>query len=79
MYESGRRTECRLAARPSAAAFLRNYVLRRGFLDGTTGLTLSLVNAYGVFIKMAKLWERQRTGAAAAEASAPVPGSSQAP
>jgi len=79
MYESGRRTNAGWLLVHPAAAFLRNYVLRRGFLDGTTGLTLSLVNAYGVFIKMAKLWERQRTGVAAAETSAPVPGSSQAP
>jgi hypothetical protein len=41
-------------------AFLRNYVLRRGFLDGTAGLTLSLVNAYSVFLKFAKLWELRR-------------------
>ena len=41
-------------------AFVRNYLLRRGFLDGTAGLTLSAVNAYGVFIKMAKLHELQR-------------------
>lgn len=43
------------------AAFLRNYVLRRGFADGTAGLTISLVNSYGVFLKFAKLWELQRT------------------
>ncbi len=42
------------------AAFLRNYILRRGFMDGTVGLTISLVNSYGVFLKFAKLWEIQR-------------------
>ena len=62
MYEAGRRTNPLLLLAHPPAAFLRNYVLRRGFLDGTTGLTLSLVNAYGVFIKMAKLWELQRLG-----------------
>jgi hypothetical protein len=41
------------------AAFLRNYVLRRGFMDGSAGLTISLVNAYAVFLKFAKLWELQ--------------------
>jgi hypothetical protein len=41
------------------AAFLRNYVLRRGFLDGGVGLTLSAVNAYSVFLKFAKLREMQ--------------------
>ncbi len=41
------------------AAFLRNYLLRRGFLDGTTGLVISLVNSYSVLLKFAKLWEMQ--------------------
>jgi glycosyltransferase involved in cell wall biosynthesis len=39
------------------AAFLRNYVLRRGILDGVPGLVISLLNAYGVFLKFARLWE----------------------
>ena len=37
------------------AAFLRNYVLRRGFLDGSAGLIISAMNAYYVFLKFAKL------------------------
>jgi hypothetical protein len=41
------------------AAFLRNYVLRRGFLDGTAGLTISTLGAGAVFLKFAKLWELQ--------------------
>ena len=60
LHESGRRTgPFDLIVHP-VAAFLRNYILRRGFLDGTTGLTLSIVNAYGVFVKFAKLWEIQQ-------------------
>ena len=38
------------------AAFVRNYFLRRGFLDGTAGFIVSLMNAYYVFLKFAKLW-----------------------
>ena len=61
MHESGRRAgSLDLLVHPPAA-FLRNYILRRGFLDGTAGLTLSIVNAYSVFLKFAKLWELQRT------------------
>jgi glycosyltransferase involved in cell wall biosynthesis len=60
MFESGRRTNVGGLIVHPAAAFLRNYVLRRGFLDGGVGLTISLVNAYGVFVKLAKLWEHQR-------------------
>ena len=61
LYESGRRTSVAGLMVHPVAAFVRNYVLRRGFLDGTAGLTLSAVNAYGVFIKMAKLHELQRS------------------
>jgi hypothetical protein len=38
------------------AAFMRNYVLRRGFLDGGVGFVVSVMNAYYVFLKFAKLW-----------------------
>ena len=63
MHESGRRTGALDLFVHPPAAFLRNYILRRGILDGTAGLTLSLVNAYAVFLKFAKLWELQRTPA----------------
>jgi glycosyltransferase involved in cell wall biosynthesis len=57
MHEAGRRAGALDLLVHPPAAFLRNYVLRRGFLDGTAGLTLSLVSAYSVFLKFAKLWE----------------------
>jgi glycosyltransferase involved in cell wall biosynthesis len=57
MHEAGRRASPLDLLLHPPAAFLRNYVLRRGFLDGAVGLTLSLVNAYSVFLKFAKLWE----------------------
>ncbi len=41
-------------------AFLRNYILRRGFRDGTAGLTVSILNSYYVFLKYAKLRELHR-------------------
>lgn len=50
-----------LAVRPPAA-FLRNYVVRRGLRDGAPGLIVSLLNAGYVFLKFAKLWEQQRAG-----------------
>jgi glycosyltransferase involved in cell wall biosynthesis len=59
MHESGRRASALDLVLHPAAALLRNYVLRRGFLDGTVGLILSVVNAYSVFLKFAKLWELQ--------------------
>lgn len=48
-----------LAARP-AGAFLRNYVARGGWRDGSVGLVVSALNSYYVFLKFAKLWERDR-------------------
>jgi glycosyltransferase involved in cell wall biosynthesis len=39
--------------------FLKGYVMRRGFLDGTHGLLIAIVCAYGAFLKYAKLWELQ--------------------
>jgi len=41
------------------AAFVRNYVLRRGFMDGTAGFVISVMNAYYVFLKFSKLWAAQ--------------------
>ena len=40
-------------------AFIRNYLLRGGFRDGAAGLLISRMNAYYVFLKLAKLWELQ--------------------
>ena len=60
MLREGRRAGwIDMAVRPPAA-FLRNYVVRRGLCDGAAGLIVSLLNAGYVFLKFAKLWERQR-------------------
>ncbi|HEX3100918.1 MAG TPA: glycosyltransferase family 2 protein [Pyrinomonadaceae bacterium] len=42
-------------------AFLRTYILKQGFRDGTRGLIISMFTAYGVFLKTAKVWERNNT------------------
>jgi glycosyltransferase involved in cell wall biosynthesis len=60
MHEAGRRAGVLDLLVHPPAAFLRNYILRRGFLDGSVGLTISLVNACSVFLKFAKLWELER-------------------
>ena len=63
MDEAGRRAGVLdLVAHP-LAAFFRNYVLRRGIADGVPGLVVSAMNAYYVFLKFAKLWERQHARA----------------
>jgi glycosyltransferase involved in cell wall biosynthesis len=60
MYENGRRASAVDLLVHPPAAFLRNYILRRGFLDGGVGLTISMMQAWSVFLKFAKLWELDR-------------------
>lgn len=44
-------------------AFIKEYLLRRGFLEGVDGLTIALLNAMGSYMKYAKLLEKQRIAA----------------
>lgn len=57
MHEDGRRAGWGHIALHPLFAFIRNYVLRGGFRDGTPGLIVSAMNAYYVHLKFAKLWE----------------------
>ena len=59
-FDEGRRTGSFLAVGAAAFAFFRNYVLRRGFLLGPAGLTVSTLNAYYTYLKLAKLAEMTR-------------------
>lgn len=57
--EEGRSVSVAHIAVNPVLAFARNYVLRRGVLQGAAGLIISLLNSYYVFLKFAKLWERR--------------------
>jgi hypothetical protein len=46
-----------------AAAFIKVYLVRRGFLDGFEGLAIAVSTAYLTFLKYAKLIEKQHTQA----------------
>jgi (heptosyl)LPS beta-1,4-glucosyltransferase len=59
-FEEGRRTGCLYATGATLWAFLRNYALRGGVVLGGVGLTVSTLNAYYTFAKLAKLQERMR-------------------
>lgn len=50
-----------LVSRP-VGAFLRNYLARGGWRDGSVGLVVSVLNSYYVFLKFAKLWEASGKG-----------------
>jgi glycosyltransferase involved in cell wall biosynthesis len=59
MFEAGRRAGLFDLVCHPPAAFLRNYLLRRGILSGIPGLIVSAMNAHYVFLKFAKLWALQ--------------------
>lgn len=54
----GRSTSLFTGAFHASGCFLRMYVLRGGFLDGSAGLLLALLSAHSTFVKYADLWLR---------------------
>lgn len=57
MYKEGRRAGAlQILGRP-VTRFLKMYVIRLGFLEGVHGLVLSLLGAFTVYLKYARLWE----------------------
>jgi glycosyltransferase involved in cell wall biosynthesis len=62
LRDRGRRAGTAAILTQPCAAFLRNYVLRRGFADGRVGLIVSLLNSYYVLLKFVKLMEIQGRG-----------------
>lgn len=48
------------AVRHGIWAFVRTYVVRRGFLDGQMGFALAVSNAQGTYYRYLKLWLLQR-------------------
>jgi glycosyltransferase involved in cell wall biosynthesis len=58
--ERGKKTTpLKLLGNPTGA-FIKTYLLKRGFLDGTPGFMVAVMGAVSVFFKYAKLWELQR-------------------
>ena len=41
-------------------AFLKHYVVKRGFLDGWPGLVIAMGNSYGTFYRHAKYYEKEK-------------------
>jgi glycosyltransferase involved in cell wall biosynthesis len=59
MHERGQRAGPLEIAGHPPLAFLRNYIAHGGIRDGVPGFIISAMNSYYVFLKFAKLWERQ--------------------
>jgi glycosyltransferase involved in cell wall biosynthesis len=64
MHARGERASIMQLALSPAARFLRFYVLRLGFLDGTAGLAHIAIGAFASFLKYAKLRALQEDGRA---------------
>ena len=57
LYKEGRRAGAlQILGRP-VTRFIKMYVIRLGFLEGVHGLVLSLLGAFTVYLKYARLWE----------------------
>ena len=56
-HGAGRRSNVVDVCAGAAWAFFRNYVLKRGFLLGSAGLLVSVLNTHYTFVKLAKLRE----------------------
>lgn len=64
-FRDGRRAGLMEVGFRPAWRFFRMFVLQLGFLDGMYGLVLCMLQAFGVFLKYARLWEygvRERAG-----------------
>ena len=61
MFAEGRRAGVTDLVFHPWAAFLRNYLLKGGLKDGLPGFIISTMNAYYVFLKFAKLWEKSHS------------------
>lgn len=60
-YRRGKRFSLFKLLTSPAGAFLRRYVLKRGFLDGFEGFVLSVMASYYSFLKYFKLWEIEKS------------------
>ncbi len=60
LYELGRKSSLLKITVNPVMRFLKFYVIKGGFRDGTVGLIAAVLEAYYVFLKYTKLWELWR-------------------
>jgi glycosyltransferase involved in cell wall biosynthesis len=57
LFENGKRTNLlRILFKPKAR-FFRDYIFKRGFLDGYNGLLIAIISSYAVFLREIRLKE----------------------
>lgn len=62
LHQRGKRSSLIKAILKAKWAFIRMYLLKRGFLDGKEGFVLCCNSAYYTFLKWSKLWLKSRGG-----------------
>ena len=62
MFNEGRRTSTFKIALAAPSAFIRSFILKGGFRDGTAGLSIAGFAAHHAFLKHLMLWEKQKAG-----------------
>jgi hypothetical protein len=60
-FQRGKRTSVTALIFSPPVCFLKDYVLRAGFLDGIRGLMIAWLAAYSMFLNLAKLWEMENS------------------
>jgi len=58
LWERGRRARAADVAGAPVAAFIKSYLLKRGFLEGVPGLVIAGLSAGSTFFRYARLYER---------------------
>ncbi|MBK3331846.1 glycosyltransferase family 2 protein [Persephonella atlantica] len=60
MYRKGKKFKMRKIFLNPLASFIREYILKKGFLDGTRGLIVAVSATYYSFLKYIYLWEMEK-------------------
>ncbi|MBK9400323.1 MAG: glycosyltransferase family 2 protein [Bacteroidetes bacterium] len=60
LFQKGQRSGILKMIYKPIARFIRNYILRRGFLDGLTGFIIGVNSAHAVFLKYLRLYYLQK-------------------
>ena len=60
MYKKGKKFKMRKIFLNPLASFIREYILKKGFLDGTRGLIVAVSATYYSFLKYIYLWEMEK-------------------
>ncbi len=60
LFDKGKRSGVLKLIYKPLARFIRNYILRMGFMDGVTGLVIGINSAHAVFLKYLRLYYLQK-------------------